>query len=320
MAHTQITLAQRYKIFAYLQAGISINQIALWIGVHRSTIYREISRNSLNGKYHPETAVKVIKERRRKARKHQKISNQMWQLVEKLIKLDFSPEQVAGSFERSGTKQISQEWIYQYILADQRNGGTLYKHLRRAHKTRRKRTGKQDRRGSIPGRISIDERPSIVDKKSRVGDWEIDTAIGKNHQGVLIVAVERKTKLTIIGHSPYKKADLVSKEIIRMLRLYKKHVLTITVDNGKEFTNHKMIAKSLDAYVYFAHPYSAWERGLNENTVGLVRQYFPKIMSLRSVDPKLVKTAQDRLNIRPRKTLGFRSPVELFFNPVAFGT
>ena len=320
MARPQLTLAQRYKISSYLQVGISISQIAEWLGVHRSTIYREILRNSLNGKYHPETAEKLIKERRASARKHQRISDQTWKLVTKLIKIEFSPEQIAGSFECTGTKQISPEWIYQYILADQRKGGTLFKHLRRAHKTRRKRTGKQDRRGSIPGRISIDERPSIVDEKARVGDWEIDTAIGKNHQGALIIAVERKTKLTIIGHSPYKKADLVSKEIIQMLKPYRKHVLTITVDNGKEFTNHKQIAKALKADVYFAHPYSAWERGLNENTVGLVRQYFPKNMSLRFVDPGQIKTAQDRLNIRPRKTLGFRSPADIFFNPVAFGT
>lgn len=320
MAHSQLTLAQRYKIFAYLQAGISINQIAEWLDVHRSTIYREIKRNSLNGTYLPETAEKLIKERRAKARKHKKISDQTWQLIEKLLKLEFSPEQIAGFFERSGVKVISHEWIYQYILSDQAYGGKLYKHLRQAHKTRRRRTGKQDRRGSIPGRVSIDERPLIVDKKCRIGDWEIDTAIGKNHKGVLIVAVERKSKLTIIGHSPYKRADLVSKEIIRMLKPYKKHVLTITVDNGKEFAYHKTISRALKAEVYFAHPYSAWERGLNENTVGLVRQYFPKNSSLRTVEIEKVRTAQDRLNIRPRKTLGFRSPVEVFFRPVAFGT
>lgn len=322
MARPQLTLAQRYNISAYLQAGISRRRIATQVQVHHSTVCREIARNSIRGKYDPEAAQEKSKTRRMQARKHRKISHQTWHLVEKLIRLDFSPEQIAGFFERSGVKLISYEWIYQYVLADKARGGTLWKHLRWSRKRRRKRYGKQDRRGSIPGRVSIDERPAIVDEKCRIGDWEVDTAIGKGHQGALIVAVERKTKLTLIGHSPFKRAGLVSKEIIHMLSPYKKHVLTITVDNGKEFANHKMISKSLKADIYFAHPYSAWERGLNENTVGLVRQYFPKNLSFKVVDPERIRIAQDRLNIRPRKTMGFRSPIEVFlgYKTVAFGT
>lgn len=320
MVRPQLTLAQRYKISVYLQAGISKRRIAPMVYVHHSTVCHEITRNSINGKYDPEAADQKGKTRRQQARKYRKISPQTWRLVEKLLRLDFSPEQIAGLFERSGVKMISHETIYQYVLADQANGGTLWKHLRRSRKKRRKRYGKQDRRGVIPDRVSIDQRPAIVDQKCRIGDWEIDTVIGKKHQGVLIVAVERKSKLTVIGWSRYKKAKLVSKEIIRMLKPYKKHVLTITVDNGKEFALHKMIARALKIDVYFAHPYSAWERGLNENTVGLVRQYFPKNISFKVVDPEMILTAQNRLNIRPRKTLGFRSPVEVFFKPVAFGT
>ncbi len=320
MAHSQLTLAQRYTIFAYLQARISKRQMAVSLKVHHSTIFREIARNSTNGKYDPEAAEKRSQTRRRHAEKYCKISPQVWHVVEKLLRLDFSPEQIAGLLDRSGAKIISHETIYQHVLADKTNAGTLWKHLRWSHKKKRKRYGKQDRRGVIPDRVSIDDRPDIVAKKGRIGDWEIDTAIGKKHQGVIIVAVERKTKLTIMGHSPYKKAKLVSREIIRMLKPYQKRVLTITVDNGKEFARHKMIARALNADVYFAHPYSAWERGLNENTVGLVRQYFPKNMSLRHVDPERVHAAQNRLNIRPRKTMGFRSPLELFYNSVAFET
>ena len=322
MAQTQLTLAQRYKISAYLQAGISKRRIATMTQVHHSTVCREIARNSLCGKYDPEAAEKKSKARRQQARKYRKISHQTWRLVEKLLMLDFSPEQIAGFFKRSGVKIISHETIYQYVLADQATGGTLWKHLRWSHKKRRKRYGKQDRRGVIPNRVSIDDRPDIVDQKCRIGDWEIDTAIGKRHQGVLIVAVERKSKLSVIGWSRYKKAKPVSKEIIRMLKPYKKHILTITVDNGKEFALHKMIASALKADVFFAHPYSAWERGLNENTVGLLRQYFPKNMSFKVVDPEMITIAQDRLNIRPRKTLNFLSPIEVFFEfkSVAFGT
>lgn len=322
MAQTQLTLAQRYEIKAYLQAGISKSKIAEWVGTHRSTIYREVKRNSLDEKYHPGHAERLLKQRRTTASKRRTISEPTWRIVEKLIRLDFSPEQISGFLNRSGLKIISHESVYQFILVDKSNGGTLWKHLRWSHKKRRKRYGKHDRRGVIPDRVSIDERPAIVALKSRIGDWEIDTAIGKGHKGVLIVAVERKTKLTLISWSRYKKADLVTREIIRMMKPYKKRVITITVDNGKEFALHKKIAKALKADVYFAHPYSSWERGLNENTIGLVRQYFPKNMSFKSVDAEKISTAQDRLNIRPRKTLGFQSPVEVFFKlrPVAFGT
>ena len=322
MAHSQLTLAQRYKIQPLLQAGISKRYISEILEVHHSTICREINRNSHNGKYDPETAEKHKKNRRAGAQKHHRISPETWTIVEKLLRMDFSPQQISGFLERTGKKIISHESIYQYVLTDKNNGGTLWKHLRWSHKKRRKRYGKHDRRGTIPDRVSIDDRPPIVETKSRIGDWEIDTAIGKGHQGVLVVAVERRTKLTIIGWSRYKRADMVTTEIIRMLKPYSKRVLTITVDNGKEFALHKTISKALEARVYFAHPYSSWERGLNENTVGLVRQYFPKNRSFKIVNPEEIASAQDRLNIRPRKTLRFRSPVEIFFNEtaVAFGT
>lgn len=322
MVRSQLTLAQRYEIYAYLQAGISNRRIASLMDVHHSTVSREISRNSSNGKYHPDSAHRLCETRHRESRKYRKISQQTWHIVEKLLRMDFSPEQIAGFLRRSGIQIISHETIYKHVLADKTGGGTLWKHLRWSAKKRRKRYGKQDRRGLIPDRVSISDRPQIVDSRSRIGDWEIDTAIGKGHQGVLIVAVERKSKLTLIGWSRYKKAGLVTKEIIKMFKPYKKHVLTITVDNGKEFTRHKTISKVIEADVYFANPYSPWERGLNENTVGLVRQYFPKNESLKIVDPERITSAQDRLNIRPRKTLDFRSPIEVFFQnrTVAFGT
>lgn len=319
MTQTQLTLAQRYEIYAYLQARISKSQIAMFINVHRSTVYREVKRNSSNSKYHPEEAHRKDEERKRQA-KPRKISNQVWALVETLLKLDYSPEQISGYFNRTGVYSISHEWIYQYVLADKESGGTLWKHLRWSHKKRRKRYGKQDRRGVIPDRVSIDHRPDIVDRKSRIGDWEIDTATGKKHKGVLVVAVERKSKQTLIEWVPRKKADMVSNAVIKILKPYRHYVKTITVDNGKEFCSHKQIAKALETEVYFAHPYSAWERGLNENTIGLIRQYFPKNKSLESIDPKQVKFVQNRLNIRPRKTLNYRSPNEVFFKTVAFGT
>jgi len=320
MAQQQLTLAQRYEISAFLQADISKNRIAELVQVHRSTIYREVKRNSFNGRYHAEAAQQKVRIRKQEAAKNRKISKQTWLLIEKLIRLDFSPEQIAGYFNQTSVVSISHEWIYQYILADKEAGGTLWRHLRWSRKQRRKRYGKQDRRGCIPNRISIDKRPSVVDKKIRIGDWEIDTAFGKRRKGVLIVAVERKSKLTLIEWTPTKRADLVACAIIRMLRPYVDRVKTITVDNGKEFAFHKRIAAALNANVYFAHPYAAWERGLNENTIGLIRQYFPKNMSFDNLDRKKVQFVQNRLNIRPRKTLNFLSPNQMFFNAVAFGT
>jgi IS30 family transposase len=285
--------------------------MAVSLNVHHSTIFREIARNSTNGKYDPETAEKTTQTRRRHAKKYRKIAPHVWELVEKMLQLDFSPEQIAGSLNGSGNKIISHETIYQYVLADKANAGTLWKHLRWSHKKRRKRYGTRDRRGVIPDRVSIDERPAIVDKKERVGDWEIDTAIGKKHQGAIIVAVDRKTKLTILGHSPYKRAELVSQEIIRMLEPIKTQVLTITVDNGKEFAQHHKLTKTLGLEVYFALPHRPWQRGTNENTNGLLRQFFPKGTDFSRISHQEVARVERLLNERPRKRLGYRSPAEI---------
>jgi len=320
MTHGQLALAQRYKISGYLQAGISKHRIAVLINVHHSTVFREISRNSVNGKYYPDRADQQSKDRRQNARKFNKIFPETWELVEKLLRLDFSPEQISGFLRRTEIVTISHEWIYQHLLVDKQAGGDLWRHLRWSHKKRRKRYGKKDHRGLIPNRVSIDDRPEIVCQKIRIGDWEIDTATERKPLGVIVVAVERKSKLVLIEWVPRKQADLVAKAIIRMLKPYKNQVKTITVDNGKEFSFHQKIAKALKADVYFAHPYSAWERGLNENTIGLIRQYFPKNMSLELIDPSMIRFVQNRLNLRPRKTLGYRSPNDVFSKTVAFGT
>ena len=231
-----------------------------------------------------------------------------------MIQQDFSPEQVSGFLKRNHSIRISHETIYQYVLSDKANGGTLYQHLRRSNKKRKKRYGSNDRRGQIRGRVSIDERPAIVNAKQRIGDWEIDTIIGKNHKGVLLTAVERKSKFTLIKKLANKKADRMANATVNLLGPYQKKVFTITSDNGKEFANHDRIAKELKTGFYFAHPYHAWERGLNENTNGLIRQYFPKKSSFDNITDDQVQMVMNRLNNRPRKTLGFATPIEMFFN------
>ena len=208
-----------------------------------------------------------------------------------------------------------------FIIDEQNRGGQLYKHLRLGRKKRRKRIKTNDRRGQIPNRTSIDERPAVVDNKERVGDWEVDTIIGKNHKGALVTAVERKFKFCCIAHVPRKEADLVAQALIDMLMPYKDLTFTITGDNGKEFSKHQKIAEALDAKFYFAHPYCSWERGLNENTNGLIRQYYPKKTSLENIDKEHVVYVQNRLNNRPRKSLNFQKPADLFLNSfVALGT
>ena len=194
---------------------------------------------------------------------------------------------------------VSHQRIYDHVLEDRRWGGTLYQSLRQANKRRRKRYGLRERPGQIKERVSIDERPKIVDRKSRFGDWEIDTIIGKNHRGVLISIVERRSRYTLIVKAKSKQAGEVSNKTIELMTPVRELVHTITADNGKEFALHKQISNALDTDVYFAHPYHAWERGLNENTNGLIRQYFPKGSPLEHLTQKQIQKVQDRLNHRP---------------------
>ena len=202
--------------------------------------------------------------------------------------------------------------MYQFIYRDKANGGVLHKHLRIANKPYRKSYGKYDRRGQIVDRVSIDERPKIVDDKSRIGDWEGDTIIGQGHKGALLTLVERKTLYTLIVPLKSKNAEQLKDAVIEVLKPFKERVLTLTYDNGREFAHHQEMAKALKADVYFAHPYASWERGINENTNGLIRQYFPKGSDLREVTLEQAQRVMDLLNNRPRKTRGGKTPNELF--------
>ena len=206
---------------------------------------------------------------------------------------------------------ISPETIYRHIWADKQAGGGLYNHLRRQGKKYDKRRNGKSTRGQIKNRVSIDDRPEIVDDKVRVGDWEIDTMIGKGHSGALVTVVERSTNFTVAAQVNSKCAADVTKATIVLLTPFMPLVHTITADNGKEFSYHDQIANALDVEVYFAHPYSSWERGLNENTNGLLRQYFPKGTDLKKVSQEEVDKAVVRLNTRPRKGLEFKTPKQL---------
>ena len=321
MAYKQLTPEKRYGLKAYMQAGFSMSQIAKELMVHKTTLYREIRRNTGRRGYRPKQANMKALQRRYCSQKVSRLTIDLMVRIVYLLRLDLSPEQLSGYLKKNHNIDISHETIYQYVLKDKANGGDLYKHLRHCSKKRRKRYGSHDKRGQIPNRVSIDKRPEVVDLKERIGDWETDTVIGKNHKGALVTAVERKSRFTCIRYVPYKRADLVAKALIDMLRPFQDKVHTITNDNGKEFAQHLKISKALKADVYFAHPYHSWERGLNENTNGLIRQYFPKNYSFANITNDDVLKVQNRLNMRPRKSLNFKTPLEEFLNiKVALGT
>lgn len=318
MTYAQLTFGQRYQIKALLDIGTARYKIAEVLGVHKSTITREINRNSGKRGYRPKQAHEKALARKQEKSKP-RISEKVWALVEKTLREDWSPEQVSGKLKASGIS-VSHERIYQYVYADKRADGTLWRHLRHPKKYR-KRAGGRDRRGKIPNRRSIDERPAIVDERSRIGDWEADLILGKNHQGVALTLTERKSRFTLLRTFPSKHADPITQGIKELLK-WDARLKTITFDNGKEFAGHEEVASALGVDCYFAHPYSSWERGTNENTNGLIRQYLPKNRSLKNISMEEETMIMDKLNLRPRKCLDFKTPYEVFFGhqPVALTT
>jgi len=310
MQYSQLTQGQRYQIKALLDIGRKKAEIAHQLGVDKSTISREVRRNRGQRGYRPKQAhEKAVDRCKRKAGVH--ILPETWQLIEAKLQLDWSPEQISGWLKKEQLPSVSPEWIYQYVYADQQTGGTLHRHLR-CQKKRRKRYGQYDRRGIIPARRSIELRPEAVKWRERLGDWESDTIIGKRHRGALVTLTERKSRFTLVRKVAQKSAELVTQAVIDSLS-WVDHLKTITSDNGKEFAAHQRISDELLIDFYFAHPYAAWERGTNENANGLIRQYLPKDRDLSSVSAQEEIMIMDRLNLRPRKCLAFRTPFDVFF-------
>jgi IS30 family transposase len=249
----------------------------------------------------------------RRSQVKSRIRAQTWVVVEKLLRQEWSPEQISGRLKQEQKIGISHEWIYQHVLADKRAGGDLYKHLR-CQKQRRKRYGTYNRRGKLLNCHSIEERPAIVAHRKRLGDWEVDTVFGKDHQQALVTLTERKSRFTLLGKASQRTAQAVQDQICWLLLPVQDKVHTLTSDHGKEFAYHEQIAQLLQLKYFFAHPYAAWERGTNENTNGLLRQYFPKKHDLQQVSPKEIDFAMSRLNFRPRKSLRFKTPFEVFYH------
>lgn len=309
--YTQLTPEQRYQIHGMMKAGFNQSEMAREVGVHKSTISREFRRNRGLRGWRPGQA-NIFALDRRKGKAKNRLTDADWERIAALIRLDWSPEQIVERLAAEGGPQVSHEWIYRFIYADKRCGGDLYRHLR-GKKRYKKRYGSYDRRGQLKDRVSIDERPAVVDGRTRLGDWEGDTIIGRGRRGALVSLVERKSGFTLIGRLARTTATETRQAMTDLLEPLKNHVHTITCDNGKEFADHGDIAKSLGADIYFAHPYASWERGSNENTNGLIRQYFPKKHDFATITDEDVAQAMRRLNHRPRKRLRFKTPFEVLF-------
>jgi IS30 family transposase len=309
--YRQLTQAQRYQIYVLRKTKHTLAEIAEVIGVHKSSVSRELKRNRGQRSYRPQQAHERAGARRQKA--VPRLTAEDWKLVDSLLKQDWSPEQISGRLRKEQDLRISHEWIYQHILADKQAGGDLYRHLR-CQKKRRKRYGSYDRRGKLPNCRSIEERPASVNTRKRLGDWEVDTLIGKQQKHAMLTLTERKSRFTMIGKVPRRTAQAVRRQVCKLLLPVKDKVHTLTSDHGKEFAEHELIAETLQLKFYFAHPYAAWERGTNENTNGLLRQYLPRKSDFKTISNKKIDQIIAKLNFRPRKTLRFKTPFEVFYH------
>jgi len=309
-----LTRDQRCQLYILKARKESIHSIAEALNVHRSTIYREIHRNKGELGYRYEQADRKSKARRYEAsRRRIKMKGRTLLIINEKLKLQWSPQQISGWLKKSKyPKPVSHETIYKYVWFNKRIGGLLYRELRHCGKKYNKRSKGKAGRECIPGRIGIEERPKIVEDKCRLGDWELDTIIGSGRNGAIVSMVERSSKLTKLKKISRKTAQQVQEALIIKLGPMKDFVLTLTSDNGKEFMYHRKVSDSLEANFYFAKPYHSWERGLNEHTNGLVRQYIPKKQSFSNISDKQLETIELLLNNRPRKVLNYHTPLEAF--------
>lgn len=313
-----LTYEQRCQIYVLLKSKKSKREIAHLLNVHHSTIIREINRNSGKRGYRFKQAHESAVSRRQTASSTPKkiTSDLQLKIIDMLTTIQASPQQIQGRLKKEHSIDISHESIYKLILRDKRTGGTLYMNLRRKTKKYNKRSGKGGGRGCIPNRVDIDNRPKIVDAKERFGDFELDTIIGAKHKGAIVSIVDRASKYTHLELVPQANSQNVQDAMTRALShlAEKKLIHTFTADNGKEFAAHQKITKILGAPFYFAHPYCSWERGLNEHTNGLVRQYFPKKTNFTILTQEQVKEVERKINSRPRKILGYATPAEICHN------
>lgn len=311
-SYTQLTEAERYHLYTMRKQNRSLRDIAKGMGRSHTTLSREVTRNTGQKGYRYQQAHHTAGQRHTEKPKSVKLTKSVIVYIHEKLQARWSPEQICGRLCREQDLLLSPETVYRLVLKDQQQGGHLYRHLRHQAKPYRKRYGRKEYRGCIPGRVDIAERPAIVETRSRVGDWEADLVIGRGHKGAIVTLAERRSRLYLALPILRKTAELTTRAITTLLAAVKDWTHTITYDNGREFNGHATIAKALACQGFFARPYHSWERGLNENSNGLLRQYFPKKMPLDKVSKEAVIAAVEAMNHRPRKCLGFQTPWEVF--------
>jgi IS30 family transposase len=289
-----------------MKAGHDQSQIAKLLDRHKSTISRELSRNTGSRGYRPKQACEMSADRAQHSRNAPTVEPWVREAACALLCIQWSPEQIASQLP------ISHETVYQHVYADKAQGGTLWKHLRCQKQKRKRYAGGRDRRGQIPNRRPLSERPLHIEARRQVGHWECDTVIGASHKGAVVTMVERKSGYAVMAKVEKKTSELVSSAIVDKLQPMAARVKTLTFDNGKEFAGHAHIDQQLQSTAYFARPFASWERGRNENLNGLLRQYVPKKRAMSTVTDEEIRMIQNRLNNRPRKRLGFKTPAEVF--------
>ena len=315
MTYHQLTSGERYMLSALRKQDCSPAHIARQLGRHRSTIGRELRRNASKwgGWYRPSVAIEHTSGRRSRSRRNRRFAPADLRLVESLLRRQWSPEQVAGYLRRIGRLAISHETIYRHVWADWRQGGTLHLELRGARKQRHKRYRSYDSRGRLAGKRHISERPAAIDRRMRIGHWEVDTLVGVGAKDCVTTLVERKTGFAMLGQLADRSSRGTSRRLRRLIRRAPQRFHTLTADNGTEFHDYKVVERTTGVTFYFATPYHAWERGSNENLNGLLRQYLPKRTSFAGLTQRACDAIAYRLNTRPRKRLGFRTPEECFY-------
>jgi len=312
-----LTIRDREVMAKMLAEGVHRTAIAEALGVHRTSIGRELNRNRSGGDYFPSLAQVAADERRAGSKSPWKMERLgIGEHVREGLQAYWSPEQIAGRWRRQhpddASTWISHTCIYAWVYREKANGSSCHTYLRQGHRKRRKRYGTGEKRGRIPGRVGIEHRPAVVEAKSRLGDWESDTVEGGGRKAYLVMHVERKSKYLVMGKIADKRARTFNAGTVRAFGRHAGVPLeTMTADNGKEFAKFAVLEKKLGLAVYFAQPYHSWQRGLNENTNGLVRQFFPKRFDLRCATHRYVAHVEHLINTRPRKSLGYRTPVEV---------
>ena len=306
MTYKHLSQAERYQIHALMKAGHDQSQIAKVLDRNKSTISRELSLNTGSRGYRPKQACEISADRAQNSRNASTVAPWVKEQANALLRVQWSPEQIASQLP------ISHETVYQHVYADKAQGGMLWKNLRCQKQKRKRYAGGRERRGQIPNRRPLSDRPLHIEARKQVGHWECDTVIGANHKGAVVTMVERKSGYAVIAKVANKTSALVSSAIVDKLKPMAVRVKTLTFDNGKEFAGHAYIDEQLQSTAYFARPFASWERGSNENLNGLLRQYVPKKRAMSTVSDEEIRMIQNRLNNRPRKRLGFKTPAEVF--------